>query len=283
MRKIFALLVLCAAAGSALSQVDNKARDAAYSQCIAASPHAETKYKACQDYLDKYPADDYQHRDAAEKLVLAFERVTSYAKALQTFVLTQRNSWFVYEPDLKIDLPNIEEKKSNYSIKIERLFNNASEAAMLKKAEAVYGPQSSYIGEMTRSPWSWADQLPDEITPLWGRESNDNVILCEVITASAVQYYYLLSLSAREHRRFRRVFLMVSTGLKYTASIKHYDEWEHHAVKYRDVYIADLNLEWSSICGGLCGIGFAANKLVVLDKQGNVVELFVENGRVWES
>lgn len=270
------LTILVIASGFALAQGDTKARDETYSRCTTFSRDTEATYKACKNYLDKYPNDDYQRSDTAAKFIRAYDRVTAYAQALQTHALSQRNTWFVYEADLKIDVPNADEKQGNYSIKIQRSFKDENESAMLRKAEAVYGPQSRYIDAMRQSPLQWAEDLPAEIAPLWGARSNDNVMECEVITASAVRYYYDLSISSREHRQFRNVFPMVSTGFKYNASIKHYDDWEHLTRKFKDVYVADLNLEWSSICGGLCGVGFTRNKLVVLDKSGEVLELFLD-------
>jgi hypothetical protein len=275
-RTVLLLTILVAAPGYALAQIDAKARDEAYSRCTTFSRDTEATYKACKDYLDKFPNDDYQRSDTATKFIRAYDRAAAYASALQTYALSQPNTWFIYEPDLKIDLPNVDEKQGSYSIKIQRSFKNAAESAMLRKAEAVYGPQSRYINSMRQSPVQWAESLPAEIAPLWGATGNDNVIDCDVITASAVRYYYDLSISSREHRQFRNVYPMVATGLTYNASIKHYDDWEHRTRKFHDVYVADLNLEWSSICGGLCGIGFTRNKLVVLDQRGEVLELFLD-------
>lgn len=288
MKFLTQMLILLVAAGSALSQDNLKARNEAFVRCNAVIRDREAKYKLCKDYLDKYPDDDYQHRETAEKFVRAFERAMSYAKALQAFALSKPGAWFVYEPDLKIELPNVDQTISvnSYKIKIDRSFKNADEEAMIKKAEAVYGAQFRYIDSMRSSPESWADRLPDEIAPLWGEVGNDNVMMTDVITASGIKYYYDLSISAREHRPFRNVFQMRGTSLKYTAAAKHYDEWEHANTKYHDVYVADLNLEWSSICGGLCGIGFTRNKLVVFDKKGNVIQMYLDaavNRSFWES
>ena len=281
---LLALTILVSATGSALAQADAKLRDQAYSRCTTFSRDTEATYKACKDYLDKYPNDDYERSETATKFIRAYERVTAYAHALQTYALSQPHAWSIYEADLKIDLPNVDEKQGNYPIKIKRSFKDATEEAMLRKAEAVYGPQSRYLESMRQSPVQWAENLPAEITPLWGATGNDNVMDCEVITASAVRYYYDLSISSREHRQFRNVFPMIGTGLKYDASIKHYDDWEHLTRKFHDVYVADLNLEWSSVCGGLCGMGFTRNKLVVLDKRGEVLELFLDaavNSQSW--
>src|ERR1051325_7152493 len=165
------LTILVIASGFALAQGDTKARDETYSRCTTFSRDTEATYKACKNYLDKYPNDDFQRSDTAAKFIRAYDRVTAYAQALQTHALSQRNTWFVYEADLKIDVPNADEKQGNYSIKIQRSFKDENESAMLRKAEAVYGPQSRYIDAMRQSPLQWAEDLPAEIAPLWGARS----------------------------------------------------------------------------------------------------------------
>jgi hypothetical protein len=282
---VIMLLTLVSGAG-AQTEDDLKARNEAFSRCNQMVRDREAKYKLCQDYLNKYPTGDDQHRQTAEKFVRAYERAMSYAKALQAFWLSKLGTWFVYEPDLKIDLPNVDQTFGSYKIKIERSFKSGDEEAMIKKAEAVYGAQFRYIDSMRLSPESWTDNLPEEIRPLWGAVGNDNVLMTDVVTASGVKYYYDLSVSARAHQYFRNVFQMVSTSLTYTAGVSHYDKWEHAYAKYSDVYVVDLNLVWSSICGGLCGVGFTRNKLVVFDKKGDVIEMYLDapvNRSFWVS
>ena len=255
---------------------DEKAASEAYSRCVTIQRDREATSKLCKAYLEKYTNDDYKHRQAAEKFVREYERAMAYAKALQAYALSQPGPWFIYEPDVKLELPNMKQTVGEYKIQIERQFNNAGEEAMIRKAEAVYGGQFRYIDSMRSMPESWGGSLPDEIVPLWGMVGNDNVMMTDVITASGIKYYRDLSISARERRSFRNVFQMVSTSLKYSAVVKHYDEWEHAYAKYHDIYVADLNLEWSSTCGGLCGIGFTRNKLVVFDKNGKLIEMYLD-------
>ena len=273
---LISIFLALATHGQAQTVDDTRAAQETYSRCVSIQRDRAARYKLCTEYLEKYANDDYQHRQAAQKFVRVYERAISYAKALQAYALSQTGPWFIYDPDLKIELPNIKETAGEYKIQIERHFNNSAEEAMIRKAEAVYGGQSRYIDSMRSMPESWGDSLPDEIVPLWGMVGNDNVMMTDVITTSGIKYYFDLSISAREHQPFRNVFQMVSTSLKYTAAIKHYDEWEHANSKHHDIYVADLNLEWSSICGGLCGVGFTRNKLVVFDKNGKVIEMYLD-------
>jgi hypothetical protein len=288
--KLLAVLftVVVGLASFAFPQDNLQARRDAYGLCEAnMRKDPKLAYKLCKEYLEKYPGDDYERLQMADKWVTTYEKVLAYTKALESLSSSSPSrDWLIFEPDLNANLPQVTEKDGNYKIEIVRSSNNTFEAGMLAKAEAVYGNQDGYIRMILTDPLSWAEESPEQAAPLWGSRGNDNVQVTEVITASAVRYYYDLSISSRKHRKFRTVFPMISTSLKYAAAIRHYDKYEHSEKKFSDVYVADLNLEWSSICGGLCGIGFKRNKLVVLDNKGEVLALFLdskENGELWES
>ena len=49
------LTILVIAPRLVLAQSDTKVRDDAYSRCTTFSRDTEATYKACKDYLDKYP------------------------------------------------------------------------------------------------------------------------------------------------------------------------------------------------------------------------------------
>src|SRR5690242_12476082 len=100
-RIVLCLTILASATGSALAQDDAKARDQAYSRCTTYSRDTEATYKACKDYLDNYPNDDNQRTETAAKFIRAYDRVTAYANAVQTYALSQPNKWFIYDADLK--------------------------------------------------------------------------------------------------------------------------------------------------------------------------------------
>jgi hypothetical protein len=285
---VLAILVGLLNFGLVLAQREPNGPPDSYTRCVnTMNSNPEVAYKSCKEYLDAYPRDDFERLRVVVKWVNAYERGLSYAKGLRSFLNTNNGqSWFIYEPDLKIDLPQVVEKTGNYKIEIVRTFADAQEEGLLRKAEAVYGPQYRLLDMFQRNPALSAADLPDQVVPLWGFSGNDNVQVTEVITTGAILYYYELSLAMRNQRPFRNVFKMISTGLKYHGSIKHFDEYEHAGGKFRNVYVADLNLEWSSMCGGLCGVGFKRNKLVVLDAKGAVLELFLdapENRSMWES
>src|SRR5580704_541159 len=176
--------------------------------------------------------------------------VTTSMRAQQRPPVGQKASWYVYEPDLKVELPQTSEGKGPFKIQIARSFGDSKEEAMLRKAEAVY-------------PGS-----PGGAAPAWGALDNDNIKAARVVTASAVRYYYDLTLAARKNPHLPTGFTAVATNLKYNGVIKHFDQYSHNKDSFENVYVADLTMDWSFSCGGLCGVGFTRNKLVVLDSNG---------------
>ena len=156
---------------------------------------------------------------------------------------------------------------------------------MLKKAEAVYSSPGEMVTEEFRSLGDW-DEPPDETAPLWGMRGNDNIQSTEVVTARAVRYYYDLTLAARQNPHLPSGFDALATNLEYAAVIKHCDHYSHNKDRFENVYVADLTLKWGFRCGGLCGVGFTRNKVVVLNGNGDVVAMYLdapENSQSWVS
>jgi hypothetical protein len=124
------------------------------------------------------------------------------------------------------------------------------------------------------------------MAPIWGMPGNDDIQSTVVVTSRAVRYYYDLSLAVKANPRLPTGFSAVATSLKYDGVIRHFDRYSHNGNTFEDVYVGDLTLEWSFICGGLCGMGFTRNKLVVLDANGNVLAMYLDapvNSQSWVS
>jgi hypothetical protein len=277
-------LLSCVSAGA---QDNPQPKPDAFERCVhAMSYDRRSSYQLCKEYLEKYPKDDSERVQSVTRWIAAYDHALDYAKRLSSFSASSGHDWFLYEPDISVEIPEVVQQEGPFKIEIKYSYNSPLEASLLKKAEAVYGKQDNFISMIRQDPAGWAPDLPAKVVPLWGSRGNDNVQVAQVITASSLRYYYDLSMAMREKRKFHEVFQMQTTGLKYSASIKHFENYEHAGTKFHDVYVADLNLEWSSICGGLCGIGFTRNKLVVFDNNGELLELFLDapiNRGMWVS
>lgn len=258
-----------------------------YKRCITAIQKApQEAYMPCRQYLVQFPSDDARRIEYVKSWTANYETALPYIRFLLGLTRDQNAAWYVHEPDMDIDLPQTSEKEGPYKIEISRSFADSSEEMMLRKAEAVYPSPSKMVEDVFRSLGHWEQQNPGEMAPAWGRRGNDNIQSTDVVTARAVRYYYDLTQAARRDPHLATGFDAQYTDLQYHAVIKHVDEFVHNKDTFENVYVADLTLQWSFICGGLCGMGFTRNKLVVLDSEGNVIAMYLDsplNSQSWVS
>lgn len=247
----------------------------AYSVCIAQIRKApQDAYSPCRQYLEQSSSDDAKRIQWVKNWVTQYEKKRPYAQYLLNLTSDQKAAWMVYEPDMEIQLPQASEQEGPYKIQIARSFADRMEEAMLRKAEAVYpGP-----GKMVEDLFSsyWANEPTKEMGPLWGIPGNDNLMATRTVTARAVRYYYDLSLAEKRNPTLPTGFTAMGSSLKYEAAIKYVDQYSHDKDVFNGVYVADLTLEWGFVCGGLCGMGFTRNKVVVLDSHGDVLAVYLD-------
>jgi hypothetical protein len=231
----------------------------------------------CREYLNRSSEDDARAVKVVRDWLAAYEKVQPYVKALFSLTRPETDrSWLVSEPDLSLEIPQVTEKEGAYKIELDRSFNGAAEEALLKKAEAVYQSPIKMIDTLLRDPRWLADNLPKDNEPLWWVGGNDNVRLTTVVTARAVLHYYDLSRELRRDPAAVPGFPMNQTSLKYHATIKHCEKYSRGENNFNDVYVADLNLEWSHSCVGLCGMAFERNKIVILSSNGRVLAMYLD-------
>lgn len=282
-------LFLLAAAMSVAGQEDIKAKHDAYYRCINLIPAYDkpfndtTKeaFRNCSDYLQKYPNDDPNLVSYVKRWTTAYPKISAYLESIKKYVQTKNSqSWMVYQPDLKKQIPITVDTNENHEIEIARQFSNATENKYLKTAEAVYPNASGIAGKLFKnwSYWSQSHTDPPLGEMQWWTGYSDTILSTEVVTTSAVVYYYDVSqkLRSNSNKVKENSFTFYHTNLKYDSSIKKFDKYEHSGKSYDDVYVADMNLTWGQVCGGLCGHGFTRNKIVVLDKKGRVLDLFLD-------
>jgi hypothetical protein len=258
-----------------------------YDRCATSIRNTpQDAYELCKQYLEQTPAEDAKKVECIRQWIANYEKVLPYIQFLQALTTDERAAWLVYEPDMDIKLPQTSEKEGPYAIEILRSFGDANEESMLMKAEAVYSSPSKMVGEVLRSLDDWTNESPNQMAPLWGMRGNDEIQSTEVVTARAVRYYYDLTLAVRQNPHLPSGFEALQTNLKYVAGIKHFDHYSHNKDRFENVYVADLTLVWGFGCGGLCGMGFTRNKLVVLDSKGDVVAMYLDapaNSESWVS
>lgn len=196
--------------------------------------------------------------------------------------------WLVYRPDMEINLPETSEMNGPFKIHIARSFADPKEDALLRKAEAVYLRGGVHSQPMIRGNSSspLCSQDHTATVPRWGECGNADIEMTDIVTASAVRYYYDLTLLARKDPHLPSGFTALESSMKYDAGIKFFVDYSHGKDTWHRVYVADLTLKWSFMCGGLCGVGFTRNKIVVLDAKGNVLAMYLDapaNRESWVS
>jgi hypothetical protein len=259
-----------------------------YDVCVAKIQSAppQDAYNSCTEYLEQSPSDHREHVRRVKTWVMLYKEIRPYMQFLQSLTLDEKARWLLYEPDMAVELPQTSETEGPYTIQIARSFANLTEEALLRKAEAVYPGPNEMIRDALGSSGGRVDELLREMAPIWGEPGNDNIELTNVVTARAVRYYYDLTLAARKEPRLPTGVTALGTALNYKAAIKYLDRYSHGKDAFDSVYVADLTLQWGFTCGGLCGMGFTRNKLVVLDGHGNVVAMYLDapvNSESWVS
>jgi len=269
------------------AQNDTTTENDPYKLCVAEIKNVPLEaYNPCKQYLEQASHDDATRIEHVSAWIARYEKVLPYLQFLQGLTADKNAPWFVYEPDMRIQLPQTSDTEGPYKIQISRSFSDSNEEKMLRKAEAVYSGPSKMVAHVFRSLDYWADKPPEEMAPIWGMPGNDNIQATSVVTARAVRYYYDLSLAARANPHLPTGFDAVATVLKYDGLIKHFDRYSHNGKTFENVYVGDLTVEWSFRCGLLCGMGFTRNKLVVLDANGNVIAMYLDapvNSQFWVS
>jgi hypothetical protein len=243
-------------------------------------------YDSCGRFVADSPTGDSENVRKAKKWLAENEPKRPFVQFLKSLSNDDNARFVVYPPDLTIELPQTDRKTRTGKLKISRSYANLTEEAMLRKAEAVYpGPN-----EMIRQLFGMWNGYPGgrfkELEPIWGALSNDEIKQTQTITARAVRYYYDIVLAAEKNPKMPSGFEAMATNLDYRAAIQYRDRYKHGEDSYEGVYIANLDLTWGFGCGGLCGMGFTRNKIVVLDRHGEVIALYLDapvNSEVWVS
>lgn len=253
--------------------------------CVAKIESAppQDAYNSCTEYLEQSGSDHTDHVLRVKTWVMLYKEIRPFMKFLQSLTVDEKARWLLYESDIAVELPQTSQTEGPYTIQIARSFANLTEEALLRKAEAVYPGPDEMIRDALLSSGGRVDEILREMAPIWGEPGNDNIELTNVVTARAVRYYYDLTLAARKEPRLPTGFTAVRTALKYDAAIKYLDRYSHGKDAFDSVYLANLTLEWRFTCGGLCGMGFTRNKLVVLDGHGNVVAMYLDAPANFES
>jgi hypothetical protein len=123
----------------------------------------------------------------------------------------------------------------------------------------------------------WYPELPPnpENEEIWWFASFDGVRIPYALTRASVAYYLRLTEAFRTGD-FDSVgtFPMQSSSVEYTATINRRPDFVYEGNHFEDVYVVEMDLSWSDVCGNLCGLWFSKKRVVVLSLDGNLRAVF---------
>ncbi|HET9401739.1 MAG TPA: hypothetical protein VFO34_12400 [Candidatus Acidoferrales bacterium] len=276
---LVAVFGLSAISADVPAQDRSRSTDDLYGACASTANNSPLDAeKPCNEFLAiADPRNDKDRIRCARTWLTEIHENGPYLLFLHSLQPDPKAQWFVYSPDSKIDIADTSETDGPFEIQITRTFADSRESALIKTAEAVYlAPGEMMKRGLTPSHLCKQD-AEMRSAPIWGGCGNDNIEMTEIVTASAVRYYYDLSLLSRKNPRLPSGFTAMESKMNYKAEIKYFDDYSHAGDSYHGVYVADMTLKWGFSCGILCGVGFARNKVVVLDAHGNVLAMYLDS------
>jgi hypothetical protein len=282
------VLVGFLSAGAAIFSQETAGRaDGSFEACASDMEKAPgNAYDSCGRFVHDSPAGDSADLRKAKKWLAESGPKRPYVEFLKSLSSDEKARFVVFQPDLTIELPQANRKTRTGKLKIVRSFANLTEEAMLRKAEAVYPGPNEMIRGLFFTSGGWPIGNMKEMEPIWGEPGNDEIMQTETVTARAVRYYYDIVLATEKDPKMPSGFEAKHTELEYEARIHYLDRYKHGEDAYEGVYVANLDLTWGFTCGGLCGMGFTRNKIVVLDRHGEVIALYLDapvNSQFWVS
>jgi hypothetical protein len=144
---------------------------------------------------------------------------------------------------------------------------------ILRVAESTYPSPDVILQDIQ----PWYPELPPNPNheALWWYDSFDGVRIPYAITRGSLAYYQGLTEAFRAGD-FSAVgnYPLVSSSLEYSAVISRRSNYVREGTPYGDVYVVEIELSWSDICGNLCGLWFSKKRVVILDLDGTLRAVF---------
>lgn len=177
----------------------------------------------------------------------------------------------------KLDIEN--EIERSYTKIITRISENSFEDSLIFEAEKIYPDRDSVLAVVHPSEIKF---IPE--TGYWFYSTFDCVRLPYAITKDAIKYYEDLidSLNAGNIYQF-----IITAEFGYNAIITFEDSFTFNEsdpfteeplpiVIFEKVYVVEMSLRWSHYCGPECGLWINHRRIIVFDKNGNLLNVFLD-------
>lgn len=168
----------------------------------------------------------------------------------------------------------------SYTQSIVREAGNDFEATLITRAEALYPPRDSVLA----AAWDPA-QVPE--TGYWFYGLFDGTLIPYAVTGDAVTYYR--ELVEALDRSTSPPFLL-SADLTYRAAVSFHETYTFEELDpatqepfslevFAQVYVVEMELDWSQYCGPVCGMWIEHSRVVVFDASGELLAVFGDGPR----
>ena len=186
-----------------------------------------------------------------------------------------------------------EEIERSYTKTIERTYSNDFERALIDSAEAAYPPRDSVIAA---APSGMKEHIP--ASDFWFYNSFDGILIPFAITQDAIHYYSTLIDSMNNGITHQ---FITDAYFKYRVNISYEEEFEFEKFEkpdewpelvwlvflefgknqlsthlYKNVYVVKMYMEWDHYCPEGCGMSITQLRIVLLDENGSVQEVFLD-------
>jgi hypothetical protein len=175
---------------------------------------------------------------------------------------------------MEFAVPDQAFEEDGFELEISRSYGKEHEALLIREAEAAHPARQDVIALAGDAAAQERAGIGPGDDPWWYM-TFDGVRIPYAITDDAV-VYYTGALEAFRHGDFSPSLgiEMKKAKLAYRASVSLEESYEREGRTFTGVYVVRMSLEWSQFCGPECAMGFAKERVVVLDGDGDVLAVF---------
>lgn len=174
----------------------------------------------------------------------------------------------------------LEKQKFGFKKSIKRISSNFDEYLLILKAE-LYNPSRDSILKLPNR----LKDIPEK--NCWYFDSFDNILIPYAITADAIIYYSNLMDTLIASKGIYHRIPNQQVSYEYKADVKFYDSYTFISdsrftvkplptVSFENVYVVDMYLHWENHCGSACALYINHKRIVVFDKDRNLLRIFYD-------
>jgi len=103
----------------------------------------------------------------------------------------------------------------------------------------------------------------------WWFDIFDGIPVPWAITTEAINFFETYAADFRDSNPRPHT----SVRYSYTAGISREESYEIEGVSFSDVYVVTMRMDWYYVCGGLCGLFFDKDRIVIFSPGGDVLRI----------